>query len=408
MTKTKEQIKTSFDQNDLEKHEDLNVDELKKALESLGLNATDKLLEDYLNLTFIGNRKCLNLNQYELLVHFLESPLRGSDDVLFHLSTLVTSVNSLFSQKNGLYSEGCKTSVIVKDDSTNKPKISHLSFLSGVVPFNQRLADVLRKPVESDFALVFDFKLKNGSNAFKSIEKEVNELKSVISSVSNEAKLIIDNVHLKTLETDQGLQIIVDISSVPLVKVVREQISDSVNNWTQHPINFNVDVRSASDLSNPTLTLLQLTNDQFEIELNTLNLSTSDALKDDTLKRHFKKVVDDKSWLSPLSVLLLAIKEMSISVQLNSKVKEEMGVQLGLHSCKCSQDELIQDAIKFLSDNSIYEFIDLFENLKNIIRSLNENENNRSFFGLKIGQLYFGIDVQLKLWHLISKTLKLE
>ena len=409
MSNTSGSLKTSFDSADLDKDNKLNESELKTALTSLNINLKPEAIESFLKQAPLEQPNHLSFSEFELFVNFHQSPLNSVPDILTGLFYTVTTLNQSFKTGSIFHSPDSEIKVRIADNQASQTQFnSQFTFLGGDLVSNPHLSQFITKNVDSPFAIVLPFKVNNGEAIVESLNENLAAFKEVLSEITNETKQVLSNVHFTAQATPNGIQIIIDLSQLPLLAIFTKLIQQPLQNLASHPSPLYFQSATTGDFSNHEAPFIHFTREVTLFELELKNFALTEILKNENFKKEFKKIIEDKSPLAPLSALLLAIKKFDFEIELDHKVKQDALQLLGTAGPTHSGSSTISQVQKAIDGNGGYDYLEMFDNAREVVRILKKNDTTNGGLFLKVHQVYIGFDLKAGLGEAFSQILKLE
>lgn len=409
MTSTTQSLKTSFESADIDKDNKLNEAELKSALVSLQINLKPEAIDSFFKQAPLEQPQHLNFSEFELFVHFYQSPFSSIDDVLIGLLHAVTTINHSFKTGSIFHSADSEIKIRIADSQASQTQFnSQFAFLAGDLVSNPHLSQFITKTVDSPLALVLPFQVNNGEAIVASINENLSAFKEVLAEISGEAKQVLANIEFKAHATPNGIQIIIDLSKIPILNTFTKLIQQSLDNLASHPSPLFLQLATTGDLSNLDAPFIHLTKEVTLIELELKTFALSEILKNENIKKEFKKLIEDKSPLAPLSALLLAIKKFDFEIELDHKVKQDALQLLGTTGPSHSGSSTISHVQKIIESVGGYDFLEMFDNGREVVRILKNNGTSNGGLFLKVHQVYIGFDFKANISEVITQILKLE
>lgn len=409
MAKSIQDLKTSFELVDTNKDGLINDAELNAALVSAGITVKKEEADLFVKTAGRSRSGQINFDEYELLARFYESPLKTGNFFLIGMAESIYQFGQALESTNSFHCPDSKIKIHISDQESKHAKFpSSLTFLAGEVKSNHHLAKVITDSCPSPLAFIINVGVKNGEQIVAELNERLSSFKAVLSEISKEAKDVLDLVDFSVISTKIGVQIIIDFSKHSVFEVYSKIVNKYMEVMEKHPLPFYFQAQSDVDFDNEKIPLSKFVEDVFSIDFQSTYFSFGNLLNHSDYKQTLKGFVDTKSGFAPLMTLIATIKSFNFIMNLDHKMRADLTNKVNEASENSSIEKLVVDTCKLINDNDGYDFLEMFEDAKEIIRILKKNETTHAGFFLKIHNHYVGLDFRMSAYKNLNKLLKLE
>ena len=293
------------------------------------------------------------------------------------------------------------------DDASKTDYPSHFAIFGGDVKSNPHLAEVINQTVDSKFAIVFDIAVNNGASIVQEINENIQTFKEILSEISGEAKTFLSTKEIQVVATHKGLQIILDMSKTPVFESFTKVVDNYCQNLVAKPIPAFLKVATTGDFEKHEILFIHLTKESLLFQTEVTSFSLKNLLKNPGVSETFKQLLDAKNPAASAFAIALATKKFELNIEIDHKMKNDIWNFVDIDHKDHSFEKVITDLIAQIEKNGGYDFLEMFDSGKNVLRILIKNEVSHVGVFLKLHDIYLGFDVRASLASALTKVLKL-
>ena len=408
MSLSNEQLKTSFEKADTDKDGRLDAAELKNALADIKLEANEHLCGQFLKEINPAHKGTIDLDEFTLLVRFLESHVKSFSELLLALTYINKGLHVIAKDGGLLYCPESSGHVKIADNEAPKADFkTTFAFFSGFFDHCDALKATLGKKADAAVALVINVHCKNGAEAIGPINENLEAFKAVLSEISAEVGAVLANVNIQAVEAPHGVQIVLDFSNVPVLAAWAHNIKKPLDILYKNPTGLNIRVDTTADTENLNIPVVDLVREVSSFELHSKNISPKNLLKIDEVKTAFEKQLDHPDNIA-LATAAFAVKNLNIEITSDHKIKNDLLNFLKVQGKDTKAEAGIAALEKTMAENNAYDFLEMFDSGREILRILHKHEASATGIFVKLHEKYLGVHIKASAWPLLNRLLKLE
>lgn len=409
MAKSLEDIKTSFENADQNKDGLLNDVDLNAAIALLGLVVKKEEADIFAKTAGRSRSGLINRDEFELLVRFYESPIKAGNAILLFLAESLNQFGQILNLGNAFYCQESHVKVHVSDQDSKHAKFpSAFTVLGGDTNSNHHLAKIITDSHPSSLAVVFNIGVKNNSQILDSINEKLNSLKDVISEISTECKEVLKVIDIVAVPTKNGIQIVIDFSKHSVFETYSRIVAKNMEYFEKHPLPFYLNLQTTVDFDNLETPFAKVVEEVFSVDFESQNFSFSHLLNHSDYKQLLKAMIDSKNSFSAFLTLLASIKTINFILNLDHKMRANLSSQVKEMNDNATPKDLVETLVTLIENAGGYEFIEMFDDAREILRILKKNEATHAGIFLKLHNEYIGVDMKASAYNTLNKILKLE
>lgn len=414
MTISTEDIHKAFSQFDDDKDGFIDEQQFLNALEELKLinpNNSAKittLVNKFLHKTPLNNKNKATTKEFEYFAKYIVSPFNSIPEILIKGSRLIAQFNHLWQNKNFIYSPDHFIACKVIDETANKPQPNEIHLIAGVEDSKEKFGKVLGQDVPSKCAIVLEVTTETKDGLVDTLNENLNVLKEILPEISNELKVLLNTVTLTANETPTGVQIVLNLEPNELVQLILEFLKTGLEHLKNEPNLLSFFFSFALDLNDLDTNLKNIHQEQFFAEMDLTNVSINKLMKDENMKSGILSILDTQPPLHQLKKLFTDDNLIEFEIKVTQEIKNTFPKSSGSAGEVESINKMIEQTVKEMENNGIYDFIETFSCVTEIIKALKKANATSGALILKIGEFHVGFKIKVPIWTILSKILKIE
>jgi hypothetical protein len=409
MPLTIDQLKSAYQKADENQDSFLNFEELKAALADLQLAPKDAQLHAFLTRTIHLNKTpAVDFQEFVLLVRLLESPVKHIDSLFSYLPASTHFAHII--AKDGVTGHDPHAEVKIRladSEAVDVQFPTSIGLYGGPLHHVQGLQTNLGKGTDAQVALVINVHVQDPEAIVGAIRENLEAFKMVLSEVSTEVKNVLDGITFDVVATPHGIQIVLDLSKEPVIEAWAGVLEKPFELFeaTPHPVWCRLE--TTADVEHLEQPLVALAKEATNFEFVAKNFSGKKLFQSEGLKSILKKELERPD-IFALYALVCSLKKVNLDITFDHQSKAEAIASLGPNVSSQAPNKLIDQLVKDMDAASASDFLELFDNAREILRILHNNNASSGGLFLKLHHVYFGVQVRASLWPVFSKLLKLE
>ena len=414
MTISTEDIHKSFAQFDDDKDDYINEQQFLDALKQLKLVDQSNcakiavLVNKFLHRTPLDNKDKATVKEFEYFAKYLMSPLSTFPELLIKTSRQIAKFNTQWKNQNFIYSPDHLIACKIIDETANKPQPNEFHLVAGVEDSKERFGKVLGQDVPSRCAFVFEMTTDKTEGLVDTLNENLNVLKEILPEISNELKILLATVTLTANETPTGVQIVLNLEPNELVQLILGFLKTGLEHVKNEPNLLSLFFSFALDLNDLDTNLQNIQNEQFFAEMDLSNVSINQLIKDEEIRSAILGFLESQPPLHDVKKLFTDDKLIEFELKVTQEMKNTFPKSSGSAADVDTINKAIERTVKEMENGGVYDFMETFACVIEIIKALKNANASSGGLVLKIEEFHVGFKLKVPIWKILSKVLKIE
>ena len=284
-----------------------------------------------------------------------------------------------------------------------------IELLIGDIKNHKEIKRVLSSEASYESALIINFKVTNKALVLENLPQYFEALRAMLGEFGPDAKQAVEEMKFEFRETEDGVQLAIDLSKTPLFAAYVNVVKEEVQKFASLPIELTARVGTDFDLSKYKTSTEQLLTHRYLVELYSQVFNLSALLGAYRAKNEIKEYVEKKDFHEASFIIgLLSLRNINLEIDMDDKVREKLKSEFNIGENTEIIRELIEKAKETIEGLGVKDFLDAMDFVKSAFKDLKEAGLTDLGVFVKAFNAHLGINIKGHAYEILNFLLDID
>ena len=409
-------IEQVFQKHDKDGDGFVSREELVEMALELQVELSPQESSSYANAVDLERTGRVSRAEFAFLMQFKKSSLQGLPEVLYVASESFSLVKMLVHTQNidAIDSETKSYSSIalsVKDANVGPPEQlpTLIELLVGDFNNHKELKRVLSSQTTYESGLVINFKVVDKKLIMQNMPEYFEAMRAILSELGPEVKAAVESVQFEFRETEEGVQLAVDLSQNSLFAAYAQVIKGEVQQFANLPMELTARVGTDFDLSQYKTSSEQLLSHRYLVEVFSQVFNLSALLGVYRAKNDIKEFIDLKDFHAASFIIgMLSVRNVNLEIELDDKIRAKLKSEFNFGASNEILNETLEKVKLLMESLGVKDFLDALDFFKAALRDLKQAGITELGIFVKAFSAHIGANLRGHVYDILNFLLELD